>query len=144
MKQTNDLKKRLHWIEQRQMIIKQLNLNQEKRINQLNNSDLSSIENIWFDLRLKMLDNSLELLKNQENKEESIDNNNDDDNLSCARCRIYQRKKENESQLFQKLKHIYQIHIEHNYSNTRLQNSTPGFYFFQFILILYLFYLFIL
>lgn len=30
IKQTNDLKKRLQWIQQRQMIVKQLNLNQEK------------------------------------------------------------------------------------------------------------------
>jgi hypothetical protein len=124
IKQTNDLKKRLQWIEQRQMIIKQLNLNQEKNVNQLNSSDLNSVEDIWFDHRLKMLDNSLELLKKQEKKEE-IDENEED--LSCARCRIYQRKNENESRLFRKLKHIYQIHNEHNYSNTHLQYSTPGF-----------------
>lgn len=34
IKQTNDLKKRLQWIQQRQMIVKQLNLNQEKKINE--------------------------------------------------------------------------------------------------------------
>ncbi len=34
IKQSNDLKKRLHWIEQRQMILKQLNSNQDKTISQ--------------------------------------------------------------------------------------------------------------
>lgn len=34
IKQTNDLKKRLHWIEQRQMLLKQLDSNQEKTIPQ--------------------------------------------------------------------------------------------------------------
>ncbi len=34
IKQTNDLKKRLQWIQQRQIIIKQFNLNQEKKIHE--------------------------------------------------------------------------------------------------------------
>jgi hypothetical protein len=34
IKQTNDLKKRLHWIQQRQMIVKQLDLNQEKKLHE--------------------------------------------------------------------------------------------------------------
>jgi hypothetical protein len=33
-KQTNDLKKRLQWIQQRQMIVKQFNLNQETKIHE--------------------------------------------------------------------------------------------------------------
>ena len=32
IKQTNDLKKKLQWIEQRQMIVKQFNLNEEKKL----------------------------------------------------------------------------------------------------------------
>ena len=82
------------------------------------------MENVWFNQRLKMLDNSLELLK--EDKEE-ISENDDDDVSSCARCRIYQRKKKNDTQLFEKIKHIYQIHREHNYSNTQIPYSSPGF-----------------
>ena len=31
MKQSNDLKRRLNWIQQRQIIVKQMNLNQEKK-----------------------------------------------------------------------------------------------------------------
>ncbi|CAF0776279.1 unnamed protein product [Adineta steineri] len=115
IKQTNDLKKRLQWIEQRQMIMKQLNINQEKTFSQ-SNSDLNSLENIWFDHRLKILDNSLELLLK---KTEEQENNNNDDS-SCARCRVYQRKKENDSQLLKKIKHIHQIQNEHNYSTTCL------------------------
>jgi hypothetical protein len=34
IKQTNDLKKRLQWIQQRQMIVKQLDLNQEKKLHE--------------------------------------------------------------------------------------------------------------
>jgi hypothetical protein len=86
--------------------------------------DLNSMENIWFDQRLKMLDNSLEFLK----KEEKI-NENENDDSSCARCRIYQKRKKNNTQLFNKIKHIYQIHNEHNYSKTHLQYSTSGFSF---------------
>jgi hypothetical protein len=129
IKQTNDLKKRLHWIQQRQMIIKQLNLNQEKIINETKSFDLNSMENIWFNQRLKMLDNSLELLT----KDEDIDEH-ENDNSSCARCRIYQRKKQTDTTLFEKIKHIYQIHNEHNYSRNYLQYSAPGF----FLVILYL------
>jgi hypothetical protein len=124
IKQTNDLKKRLQWIQQRQIIIKQLNLNQEKTINETKYFDLNSMENIWFDQRLKMLDNSLELLKEEEEDIDEVEN----DNSSCARCRIYQRKKQTNTKLFQKIKHIYQIHNEHNYSRNHLQYSTPGFY----------------
>jgi len=130
IKQTNDLKKRLHWIQQRQMIIKQLNLNQEKIINETKSFDLNSMENIWFNQRLKMLDNSLELLT----KDEDI-NEHENDNSSCARCRIYQRKKQTDTTLFQKIKHIYQIHNEHNYSRNYLKYSAPGLFF---LLILYL------
>jgi hypothetical protein len=79
-----------------------------------------------------MLDNSLELLLKQADEQEF------DDDSSCARCRIYQRKKENDSQLLKKLKHIHQIHAEHNYFTTYLQYSSSGFYFF---LIPYLIYL---
>lgn len=85
------------------------------------------MENIWFNERLKILDNSLELLK-KEDHDEIENNQNENDDLSCARCRIYQRKKQQDSQLLQKIKHNYQIHHEHNYSQTYLNYSTPGFY----------------
>jgi len=81
------------------------------------------LENVWFDQRLKILDNSLELLK----KEEEIDENDNNDDLTCARCRIYQRKKQIDTQLFKKIKHIHQ---EHNYSRTYIQSFTPGFHLF--------------
>jgi hypothetical protein len=49
------------------------------------------------------------------------------DDSTCARCRVYQRKKSTETQLFKKIKHFYQVHNEHNYSRIHLQYSTPGF-----------------
>ncbi|CAF1197619.1 unnamed protein product [Rotaria sp. Silwood1] len=121
IKQINDLKKRLHWIEQRQIIIKQLNINQDKKINETI-SDINSIENIWFEHRFKMLDNSLEVLKKQEIEQEQEEIYDD---LSCARCRIYQRKNDTNNQLLKKLKHIYQVHNEHNYSRTHINYTTP-------------------
>ncbi|CAF1089518.1 unnamed protein product [Rotaria sordida] len=123
IKQINDLKKRLHWIQQRQMIIKQLNINQDKKINETI-SDVNLLENIWFEHRLKMLDNSIELLKKQEIEEEQQQQEIHDD-LSCARCRIYQRKNDTDNQLLKKLKHIHQVHNEHNYSTSHVQYSTP-------------------
>ncbi len=72
------------------------------------------MENIWFDQIFKMLDNSLELLKKE--KEEIDDDGRNV--LSCARCRIYQRKKQTDTHLLKKIKHIYRIHNEHNYSTT--------------------------
>jgi hypothetical protein len=82
--------------------------------------DLNSMENIWFNQRLKMLDNSLELIKKEDIQDEL-------DDSTCARCRVYQRKKSTETQLFKKIKHFYQVHNEHNYSRIHLQYSTPGF-----------------
>ncbi|CAF2769401.1 unnamed protein product [Rotaria sp. Silwood2] len=124
IKQINDLKKRLHWIQQRQMTMKQLNINQDKKINETI-SDVNSLENIWFEHRLKMLDNSLELLKKQEAEEEQQQNEEIRNDSSCARCRIYQRKNDTDNQLIKKLKHIYQVHNEHNYSRSYIQYSTP-------------------
>lgn len=72
-----------------------------------------------------MLDNSLELLK----KEEIEINEDENDEFSCARCRIYQRKKQKDSKLLKKIKHIYQIHNEHNYSQNHLHHSTTGFFY---------------
>ncbi len=78
------------------------------------------MENIWFNQRLKMLDNSLELIKKEEIEDEI-------DDSTCARCRVYQRKKSTETQLFKRIKQFYQVQNEHNYSRIHLQYSTPGF-----------------
>lgn len=83
------------------------------------------MENIWFERRLKMLDSSLELLKKQEGDEQEQEEENRDDS-SCARCRIYQRKNDTDNQLLKKLKQMHQVHNEHNYSQSHVQNSTPG------------------
>ncbi|CAF1648652.1 unnamed protein product, partial [Adineta ricciae] len=123
LKQTNDLKKRLHWIEQRQMLLKQLDSNQEKTIPQTY-SDLNALENIWFNHRLKILDNSLELLTKQSDEKKSF-NDDDTEESSCARCRVYRRRKEEDSQLLKKLKRTQRIHIEHNYSTTYVHYSSP-------------------
>ncbi|UJR16496.1 hypothetical protein I4U23_003398 [Adineta vaga] len=123
IKQNNDLKKRLHWIEQRQMLLKQLDTNQDKTIPQPY-SDLNFLENIWFNHRLKILDNSLELLSKQSD-EKKLHNDDTIDDSSCARCRVYQRRKEDDSHLLKKLKRIQRIHIEHNYSTTYIQYSSP-------------------
>ncbi|CAF5189367.1 unnamed protein product, partial [Rotaria magnacalcarata] len=74
-----------------------------------------------------MLDNSLELLKKKETdqEEEDIDDEEIVDDFSCARCRIYQRKNENNNQLLKKLKHIHQVRNEHNYSSSHTEYSTP-------------------
>jgi hypothetical protein len=71
-----------------------------------------------------MLDNSLELLKK---KEEKISDINDES--SCSRCTIYQRKNQFDSQVMKKLKHIHQINIEHNYSTIQSENTTSDLIF---------------
>ncbi len=76
------------------------------------------MEDIWFDQRFKMLDNSLELLRKEK---EEIHDDDEKNILSCARCRIYQRKKQTDTHLLKKIKHIYRIHNEHHYSTTHLQ-----------------------
>ena len=98
------------------------------------NSDGSEAEMCGNGLRC-LARYALELLK----KDEDIDEDENDDS-SCARCRIYQRKKQTETKLFKKIKHIYQIHNEHNYSRNHLQYSTSGFY--RFYILISLFYLF--
>lgn len=148
VKQMNDLKKKLHWVQQRQMIVKQYNLNQEKNnyetlyeilnkkklftilnVFQYFSPNTNSLENIWFENRLKMLDKSIELLKKQEERGEEEEDEEISDDSSCARCKIYQRKNENDNYLLNKLKRIYQVHNEHNYSKTRVEYSNPGIYF---------------
>ncbi|CAF2208174.1 unnamed protein product [Rotaria magnacalcarata] len=126
VKQVNDLKRRLHWVQQRQMIVKQYNINQDKNMAETI-PDVNLLENVWFEHRLKMLDNSLELLKKKETdqEEEDIDDEEIVDDFSCARCRIYQRKNENNNQLLKKLKHIHQVRNEHNYSSSHTEYSTP-------------------
>ncbi|CAM4886538.1 unnamed protein product [Rotaria socialis] len=125
VKQMNDLKRRLHWVQQRQMIVKQYNINQDKKITETI-PDVNLLENVWFEHRLKMLDNSLELLKKKETEEdEDIEDEEIVDDFSCARCRIYQRKNENNNQLLKKLKHIHQVRNEHNYSSSHTEYSTP-------------------
>lgn len=79
------------------------------------------MDNLWLNQRLKMLENSLELIKTEE--EENVEKNQDEDDFGCARCRIYQRKQTNERDLFRKIK---QFHLEHNYSNNQLSSSSPG------------------
>ena len=88
-------------------------------------SDLNALENIWFNHRLKILDNSLELLTKQADEKKSFDDD-DTEESSCARCRVYRRRKEEDSQLLKKLKRTQRIHIEHNYSTTYVQYSSPG------------------
>ena len=86
--------------------------------------DLNSSESVWFEHRFKMLDSSIELLKKQkeeEEKEKEKEKEENNDDLSCARCRIHHRKNDTNNQLLHKLK---QIHNEHNYS---IQYSTLGF-----------------
>jgi len=117
IKQANDLKKKLHWIQQRQMIVQQLNLNQQQKIHQIN-CDVNSMEKIWFDQRLKIVDQSLDLLKKNDEENEI----NETDESSCARCRVYQRKLNKKSKVLSKLK---QIHHEHNYFNSQISFSSP-------------------
>lgn len=145
IKQTNDLRRRLQWVEQRQMLVKQLHHNPNEQINEtkweknsicsphfrndmvlfLSFSDSSgslsdSLQGIWFDHRLRMLDNSLQLLKNADVKEKFVESS------SCARCRIYRRKEDVGSPLMKKLRHIHRIHREHSYSTRPMTCSTTG------------------
>ena len=145
IKQTNDLRRRLQWVEQRQMLVKQLHHTSNEQINEtksaendicsprfrnaivflLSFSDASSslsdsLQGIWFDHRLRMLDNSLQLLKNADEKQKF------EESSSCARCRIYRRKDHVDSPVMKKLKHIHRIHREHSYSTRPMACSTPG------------------
>ena len=88
--------------------------------------DLKVMENVWIEQRLKMLDNSLEIVKKEEIRQE------EEEESGCARCRIYKKKENHQSDLFRK---IHQFHREHNYS---LTSSSPGLFFFLFLIFLYL------
>ena len=82
--------------------------------------DLKSMDNLWLNQRLKILENSLEFIE----KDETMQVENEiEDEFGCARCRIYQRKQTNERDLFRQIK---QFHREHNYSNSQVSYSTPG------------------
>lgn len=122
IKQTNDLRRRLQWVEQRQMLVKQLHHTSNEQLNETNDSSSSvsdSLRGIWFDHRLRMLDNSLQLLKKADEKQKF------EESSSCARCRIYRRQDHVDSPLMKKLKHIHRIHREHSYSTRPMPCSTP-------------------
>lgn len=77
------------------------------------------MENVWIEQRLKMLDNSLELVKKEEIHDE------EEEESGCARCRIYQRKENHQSDLIRK---IHQFHREHNYSLIEFPSLSPGLF----------------
>lgn len=89
--------------------------------------DLNLMENVWMEQRLKMLDNSLELVENDENHDEE-----EEEESGCARCRIYQRKETHQSEI---TRQIHQFHREHNYSlHQHPSSSSPGLFILFFTL----------
>ena len=83
IKQSSDLRRRLQWLEQRQMIVKQLN-----RVS-FSPSPLVSnaLEKIWFDQRRLLSEKSEASIENEEQR------NDDGEEIDgCARCRLYRRK----------------------------------------------------
>ena len=85
IKQNSDLRRRLQWLEQRQMIVKQLT-----RVSfapsPLVSSNNTPLERIWFDQRRLLSEKSEASIENEEQQQ------HDEKMEGCARCRLYRRK----------------------------------------------------
>ena len=96
-------------------------------------SNFNSLENVWFDYRLSISNASIELIeKKDENQEEQ-----DFDNESCARCRIYRRKFIHEKPLSKKLHRLQQNRRKINHSTV---SFSTGLFFFHLQIRMYSFF----